>query len=353
MDALSLAPYRIAHVVGARPQFVKLKPLVQAIARAGGQNWIAHTGQHYDATMNDSFWSELGMRPDFHGEWVERTQDAAALRLALTAAHVDAVVVYGDTDSTVLGAQVALELGIPCAHAEAGLRSFNAAMPEEHNRIWVDQRARWLWAPTEGALRQLHSEGLDSGAPWVVNAGDLMRDAFPVRTDVATVPGRLLVTLHRNTNIDVPYRLRRIEAALDALAASYDVVWPRHPRHRAAGLASRHVEDHAPMGRSEVVEALYQAECVVTDSGGLQKEAFFAGKRCVVLRTETEWTELVDCGWAALVDPDGDDLSGRIARQLRSWSTRGPEVPPKLYGEGTAADTMASSLAAGLRLLRS
>lgn len=352
MDALSLAPYRIAHVVGARPQFVKLKPLVNAIARAGGQNWIAHTGQHYDASMNDSFWSELGLRPDFHGTWVERSQDAAALRSALGAANVDAVVVYGDTDSTVLGARVALDLGLPCAHAEAGLRSFNAAMPEEHNRIWVDQRAKWLWAPTDRALQQLHSEGLDAGSPWVLCAGDLMRDAFPTRADVATVPGRLLVTLHRNTNIDHAPRLRHIEAALDRIAERFEVEWPRHPRHRAAGLASQRVVDRLPMGRSEVVSALYQAEWVLTDSGGLQKEAFFAGKRCIVLRAETEWTELVDCGWAALVDPDGADLSERILQQLSSWSQRGPETPPELYGSGTSADTMAASLAAGLTQLR-
>ena len=163
MDALTLTPYRIAHVVGARPQFVKLKPLVEAISRAGGRNWVAHTGQHYDAAMNDSFWAELGFRPDYQGAWVERTADAAALTLALGRAAVDAVVVYGDTDSTVLGAKAALELGLPCAHAEAGLRSFNALMPEEHNRLWVDQHAHWLWAPTVSAREQLEREGLDLG----------------------------------------------------------------------------------------------------------------------------------------------------------------------------------------------
>ena len=140
MDA-NLTPYRIAHVVGARPQFVKLKPLAAAIADAGGMNWVAHTGQHYDVLMNDSFWVEMGFRPDYHGAWTRESADLEHLVDALRKARADAVVVYGDTDSTVLGAKAALELGLPLAHAEAGLRSFNALMPEEHNRVWVDQRA--------------------------------------------------------------------------------------------------------------------------------------------------------------------------------------------------------------------
>ncbi|MEY3693051.1 MAG: UDP-2,3-diacetamido-2,3-dideoxy-D-glucuronate 2-epimerase [Bacteroidota bacterium] len=348
MDALTLTPYRIAHVVGARPQFVKLKPLVEAISRAGGRNWVAHTGQHYDAAMNDSFWAELGFRPDYQGAWVERTADAAALTLALGRAAVDAVVVYGDTDSTVLGAKAALELGLPCAHAEAGLRSFNALMPEEHNRLWVDQRAHWLWAPTASAQEQLEREGLDRGAPWTVVTGDLMRDAFPSAPNATTRPGRILVTVHRNTNVDVPERLRRIEAAMDALAEDFEVVWPRHPRHRAAGSRSVRVPDCPPLSREDLVNALFAAEWVVTDSGGLQKEAFFAGKRCVVLRGETEWTELVEHGWAALVDPDTPDLAGSVKHLFAQWQAHPLLAPPQLYGDGRAAEKMVQSLAQGL-----
>jgi UDP-N-acetylglucosamine 2-epimerase len=351
MDALTLAPYRIGHVVGARPQFVKLKPLVEAISRAGGQNWVAHTGQHYDAAMNDSFWAELGFRPDYQGVWSDRRADAAALQLALEQASVDAVVVYGDTDSTVLGAQAAQELGLPFAHAEAGLRSFNSLMPEEHNRIWVDERANWLWAPTAGALEQIKREQLDRGAPWTMVTGDLMRDAFPDGTGTRDPKGRILVTVHRNTNVDEPQRLHRIEAAMDALGASYEVLWPRHPRHRAAGIGTKHVPDCPPLGREAMLKALHESQWVITDSGGLQKEAFFAGKRCVVLRRETEWTELVDHGWAALIDPDTPDLLGSVTRQFAAWEAQGAAAPPDLYGDGHAAEKMLQSLAEGLQIL--
>lgn len=348
MDARNLSNYRIAHVVGARPQFVKLKPLVAAIERLGGSNWVAHTGQHYDSAMNESFWIEFGRRPDYHGAWVDRITDEANLRSAIAAAQVDAVVVYGDTDSTVIGTRAALSLGIPCAHAEAGLRSFNHAMPEERNRVWVDQHAKWLWGPTDVAIGHLQNEGLDCGIPWVVRTGDLMYDAFPKRPDLSIQPRTVLVTVHRNTNVDDIARLRRIESAIDDLALDFEVVWPRHPRHRAVGLTSRLVRDRMPMSRSEIVEALYQSEFVITDSGGLQKEAFFAQRRAIVLRDETEWTELVESGWTSLVSPDQPDLAGALRNQFAQWSLAPCEQPPLLYGDGNAADAMAQSLAQGL-----
>lgn len=348
MDARNLSSYRIAHIVGARPQFVKLKPLVEAIQRLGGVNWIAHTGQHYDSQMNASFWDELGLAPDYQGKWNERNTDLRELVAALREARVHAVVVYGDTDSTVLGAQAALELGVPFAHAEAGLRSFNDAMPEERNRVWVDHRAQWLWAPTEVAMDHIQSEDLDRGAPWVVNTGDLMFDAFPKRPFSQVQPSSVLVTIHRNTNVDEPERIRRIEAALDGLAGDFNVLWPRHPRHRAAGLQSVCVADCAPLSRPEIVDALYRSQFVITDSGGLQKEAFFAGRRAIVLRDETEWTELVDAGWTSLVSPDSTDLEGAIRAQLSRWAQVGQLEPPMLYGDGLAAEAMAVSLAQGL-----
>lgn len=350
MDA-RLTPYRIAHVVGARPQFVKLKPLAAAIADAGGVNWVAHTGQHYDTQMNDSFWVELGFRPDYQGIWTREASDLEHLVSALRAARADAVVVYGDTDSTVLGAKAALELGLPLAHAEAGLRSFNLDMPEEHNRVWVDQRAKWLWAPTAQALQQLNTEGLDTGAPWVLNTGDLMLDAFPRREPEEDHGGslnRILVTLHRNTNIDNPSRLRHIEQALDTLSSDFEIIWPRHPRHRAVGLNAKLVPDCLPLGREELIHALYGAAWVITDSGGLQKEAFFAGRRGIVLRTETEWTELVDAGWTVLIDPDTPNLASAIRCQILEWLRLPAQVPPSLYGMGLAARLMVKSLAEGL-----
>jgi UDP-GlcNAc3NAcA epimerase len=248
----------------------------------------------------------------------------------------------------VLGAQAALELGVPFAHAEAGLRSFNDAMPEERNRVWVDHRAQWLWAPTEVAMDHIQSEDLDRGAPWVVNTGDLMFDAFPKRPFSQVQPSSVLVTIHRNTNVDEPERIRRIEAALDGLAGDFNVLWPRHPRHRAAGLQSVCVADCAPLSRPEIVDALYRSQFVITDSGGLQKEAFFAGRRAIVLRDETEWTELVDAGWTSLVSPDSTDLEGAIRAQLSRWAQVGQLEPPMLYGDGLAAEAMAASLAQGL-----
>lgn len=351
MDAWTLAPRKIAHVVGARPQFIKLKPLVDAVAAAGGQNWIAHTGQHFDSSMNYSFWQELGLRPDYSGVWSDRIADLARLVDALREAQVDALVVYGDTDSTLLGAKAALDLGLPLAHAEAGLRSFNDAMPEEHNRVWVDQRANWLWAPTEGALRQLRKEGLDTGSPWVGMPGDLMLDAFPRRPYRPSEGNKVLVTLHRNTNIDNPQRLQGLEEALDGLARDYEVVWPRHPRHRAIGLGNRNVPDCQPMTRSALLEVLHDAAWVITDSGGLQKEAFFAGRRGIVLRSETEWTELVESGWTALINPDLPDLESLIRAQFAAWQELGSPKVPELYGDGRSAVRMAESLAAGLRIL--
>lgn len=348
MDAEILTNYRIAHVVGARPQFVKLKPLATAIERNGGVNWVAHTGQHYDSEMNDSFWDELGFAPDFKGTWSQRAMDLEQLTAAMDLAQVNAVVVYGDTDSTVLGAQAAISLGLPLAHAEAGLRSYNDAMPEERNRVWVDQRAQWLWGPTAEAMRHLDDEGLNRGTPWVVETGDLMLDAFPRRRNAAVQPQSILVTLHRNTNVDDLVRLRKIEVALDGLAHDYQVIWPRHPRHRAAGLESKRVADLLPMSRDEIVNALYRSEFVITDSGGLQKEAFFAHRKAVVLRDETEWTELVESGWTALISPDTPNLEQAIRSQLTSWTNLRGEAAPLLYGDGNAAGLMVRSLAQGL-----
>jgi UDP-GlcNAc3NAcA epimerase len=179
-----------------------------------------------------------------------------------------------------------------------------------------------------------------------------MFDAFPKRHSAAARPSTVLVTIHRNTNVDQPDRIRRIEAALDRLAADFEVLWPRHPRHRAAGLHSQRVADCAPLTRSEIVDALYRSEFVVTDSGGLQKEAFFAGRKAIVLRDETEWTELVEAGWTALISPDTPDLEGAIRGQFNRWALGGERQPPNLYGDGCSADAMAHSLAQGLWELR-
>ena len=178
-----------------------------------------------------------------------------------------------------------------------------------------------------------------------------MLDAFPRRPYRPGEGNKVLVTLHRNTNIDNPGRLQRLEEALDGLARDFEVIWPRHPRHRAIGLGSRNIPDCQPMTRSALLEVLYDAAWVITDSGGLQKEAFFAGRRAVVLRSETEWAELVESGWTALINPDLPDLESVIRAQFASWQELGTPAVPELYGDGRSAVRMAESLAAGLRIL--
>ena len=178
-----------------------------------------------------------------------------------------------------------------------------------------------------------------------------MLDAFPSRPYRPSEGSKVLVTLHRNTNIDNPRRLQALEEALDGLARDYEVVWPRHPRHRAIGLGSRNVPDCQPMTRFALLEALNDAAWVITDSGGLQKEAFFAGRHGIVLRSETEWTELVESGWTALINPDLPDLESLIRAQFAAWNELGSPAVPELYGDGRSAVRMAESLAAGLHIL--
>jgi len=380
---------KILSIVGARPQFVKLAPIAHALAPGGHEHVIVHTGQHYDANMSDVFFQELDIpAPDVHlgvGSGSHGVQTGAmlsALDGVLDEHRPDWVLVYGDTNSTIAGALSAvkmhlplahLEAGLrsPLAHLEAGLRSFNRRMPEEHNRVLTDHAADLCLAPTQTAIDHLTREGLGERA---VLVGDVMTDvclriAAEVRDSAPPLPegvdasqDYLVATIHRAENTDDPERLRAI---IDALAAlPIPVVLLAHPRLVARAARARvdlmqgSLRTTEPLGYPAMVAAVLRSRGVVTDSGGLQKEAFLLGAPCTTLRTETEWTETVDLGWNVLrpdewtetVDlgwnvlrPEVDDLAEVVMRPRPAPATAAP------YGDGRAAEATVATLLKHLR----
>lgn len=351
----------ILTVIGARPQFIKAAPVSSALAAAGLEENLLHTGQHYDPSMSEVFFTELGLAaPRWHLELGGGTHGAmtgamlAAIESILLEARPRVVLVYGDTNSTLAGALAAAKLHIPVAHVEAGLRSFNRHMPEEINRVLTDHLSRWLFCPSGPAADQLRTEGITAGVEVV---GDVMKDGLTaaLRT-AADQPGRLtrligdlkeyaLMTLHRAENTDDPGRLAAI---LRGLAASpRPIVLPLHPR--TAKALSRHglelpptVRAIPPAGYLDMAALLGGCRLVLTDSGGLQKEACWAGKPCLTLRDETEWTETVDSGWNTLAGADTDRIAAAIAR------TEPPAHHPDLYGASGASARIAATLARDL-----
>lgn len=340
---------KILSVVGARPQFVKLAPMAKAMESRGIDHVIVHTGQHYDVTMSDVFFRDLGIpAPDVHlavGSDTHGRQTGAMLGKmdeALEEHRPDWVVVYGDTNSTAAGALSAVKMHIPLAHLEAGLRSFNRRMPEEHNRVVTDHLADLCLAPTEVAMGHLAAEGLASRS---VNVGDVMTDVlFQVRDRVAgteaVVPIELggrpfrVATLHRAENTDDPERLGSIVKAISGLDTPTLLL--AHPRLRSR--ASEHGIDLTtgtlvtadPLPYPQLVRAVMASVGVVTDSGGLQKEAFLLRVPCTTIRTETEWTETVELGWNVLV-PEAAALANAMDRPAPPATDAAP------YGDGHAA----------------
>lgn len=332
-------------VLGARPQFVKAGALSRAYAAVGLEELIVHTGQHYDAGMSDIFFDELEIPPPWrhlgigsHSAPVQTGRMLEALEEALRAADPDVVVVPGDTNSTLAGALAAAQLGLPVAHVEAGLRSFNRSMPEERNRILTDHLADALYAPSQRAVQWLTAEGLVQGVELV---GDVMRDVLEwqlarrndrVREPNGSTPMKLIVaTIHRPSNTDDPERLRAILAALEELGAEgLNVVLPLHPRTHARlrGWSPTAVRVVDPLSHRELLELVRSARAVVTDSGGLQKEAYWLGVPCVTLRAETEWVETVYEGWNALVDADTDALVAAVREPVSGFGSRGAYGPP-------------------------
>ncbi|MCO5171741.1 MAG: UDP-N-acetylglucosamine 2-epimerase (non-hydrolyzing) [Planctomycetes bacterium] len=349
---------KVVTVVGARPQFVKAAPVSRALRARRHEELLVHTGQHFDDLMSKVFFEELALpAPDVDlgvGSGPHGRQTGAMLagvEEVLLARRPDVVLVYGDTNSTLAGALAAVKLGLPLAHVEAGLRSFNRAMPEEHNRVLTDHCADLLLCPTRTAVEHLAREGLTRGVHLV---GDVMLDAVLAHVARARArpaspadalglgpKGYLLATVHRPYNTDDPAALRRILEALEAVGEP--VVLPVHPRTRARlagleGLRLERVRLIDPVGYLDMLRLLDGCRLVLTDSGGVQKEAYFLGVPCVTLRPETEWVETVEAGWNVLA---GDDPA-RIVALARGFAPSGER--PATFGDGRAADAVVAAL---------
>ena len=354
---------KIATIVGARPQFIKAAMVSRELAsRQGLEEVLIHTGQHHDQNMSEVFFKQLripnpkhhlGISGGTHGRMTGRQLEA--IERVLISEGPDVVLVYGDTNSTLAGALAAAKLCIPLAHVEAGLRSFNRRMPEEVNRIVTDHVSNLLLAPSQTAMRHLAAEGLaDSRAAFV---GDVMYDAALMLATEARSESNILArlglesanfrlaTVHRQENTDDPKRLETIFRAFRALAEDKRLVLPIHPRTRRAidGLRGRTsmtagIDIIEPVGVYDIVSLMRGASLILTDSGGVQKEGYFHGTPVVVLRDETEWTELLDIGWAKLAPPSSAESITVIARAMEEAPGSTSERP---YGEGDAASKIA------------
>lgn len=348
---------KVLSVVGARPQFVKLAPVAEALTASGAEHVIVHTGQHYDPGMSDVFFADLRIpAPDVHlavGSGSHGAQTGAMLgplEETMLEHRPDWVLVYGDTNSTLAAAVAAVKIHLPLAHLEAGLRSFNRRMPEEHNRVLTDHAADLLLAPTQVAVDHLADEGL---AARTVLVGDVMTDVcFRVRDAVlgggGTPPAGLtrgdyvVSTIHRAENTDDPARLAAIVDALAALPLP--VLLLAHPRLRARcaeqgiTLERGSIVVAEPLPYPDMVAAVLGSRGVVTDSGGLQKEAYLLGRPCTTLRTETEWVETIADGWNVLL-PGLEDLGTIASRTAPDAAQSAP------YGSGDAAAKVAAVLA--------
>ncbi|MDR2453015.1 MAG: UDP-N-acetylglucosamine 2-epimerase (non-hydrolyzing) [Bifidobacteriaceae bacterium] len=346
----------VISVVGARPQFVKLAPVAAALARAGLEHRIVHSGQHYDAAMSAAFFADLAIpAPDANlgvGSGPHGRQTGAmlaALEDVLAAERPAWVLVYGDTNTTLAAALAAVKLGLPAAHLEAGLRSFNRAMPEEHNRVLTDHAADLLLAPTEVALGHLAREGLAGRARLVgdvmadvcLQVADAVRPAWRQAPPPAAAPF-LVATIHRPANTDGAERLAGVIGALAGLDC--EVRLAAHPRLRAKAAALGVALERGairltePLAYPELVAQVIDSAGVVTDSGGLQKEAYLLGRPCTTVRGETEWVETLAGGWNTLAAEPAQ--IGPAA--ARPWPTA-PRGQP--YGDGRAAERVAAALA--------
>lgn len=351
---------KILTIVGARPQFIKASVVSRAIVQTDGLfEVLIHTGQHFDTNMSDVFFTQLDIpRPDHqldihggnHGEMTGRM--LIEIERILQFEKPDRVLVYGDTNSTLAGALAAAKLHIPVAHVEAGLRSFNMQMPEEINRILTDQMSDILFCPTEAAMHNLAQEGFASKPVQLLQVGDVMQDAALLfsqaagHTQLSSVEsdGFILATLHRAENTDDVGRLGAIVSALNALHSELaPVVIPLHPRTRAAivkaGLELK-VQVIDPVGYLEMVVLLRRCALVVTDSGGVQKEAFFFGKACVTMRDQTEWIELLTAGANDLVGANYKKIIAAAEKNLG----RTVKDDGILYGGGKASEKIADFL---------
>lgn len=339
---------KIFSIVGARPQFIKLAPLSSALAGIH-QEYIVHTGQHYDYSMSEKIFSDLGIRkPDIHlevgsGSQAQQTGNMMiGLETAMNKEKPDLVIVFGDTNSTLAGAITAAKLNIPILHIEAGLRSNNRSMPEEINRIATDHVSKYLFAPTQTAVDILKKEGLEKQTYFT---GDIMVDTMKNNIDIALKKSSIisdlklngeeynLLTLHRNYNVDDVSILESLLVQLGELEEK--IVFPIHPRTKKMLPTSFSIPENLqviePQGYLDFIALENFAKRIITDSGGIQKEAYILSKPCITLRTETEWVETVEEKWNLLVDPSDKNISSKIV------SFKTPATKKEIFGENVTA----------------
>jgi len=348
---------KIITIVGARPQFIKAATLSRQFKLLGVEELIIHTGQHFDANMSEVFFNEMEIpKPAYQLDINGLTHGAMTGRMLegieeiLIKEKPDVVLVFGDTNSTLAGALAASKLHIPLIHVEAGLRSFNMQMPEEINRILTDRISNVLFCPTDTAVMNLKREGFDNLPIKIIKNGDVMQDAaifYAAKAeDKSTVlktidlPEFILATIHRQENTDSPENLRNIIAGLNEINLTTPVVVPIHPRTRNILSQQNIVPEFKlidPVGYFDMIVLLKSCKLVITDSGGVQKEAFFFGKHCITLREQTEWVELVENGFNILVGSDPVKL--KLAYKV--LSIKESDFSLDLYGRGQAAENAA------------
>jgi len=352
---------KIITVVGARPQFIKAATLSRQFQLKGVEELIIHTGQHFDANMSDVFFEEMEIpKPAFQLDIHGLTHGAMTGRMLegieeiLLKEKPDGLLVYGDTNSTLAGTLAASKLHIPVIHVEAGLRSYNMEMPEEINRILTDRISTILFCPTDTAIQNLKREGYDNMPIKIIKNGDVMQDAAMYyaakaeqKSDVIRKTGLkrfVLATIHRQENTDSPTNLKSIIEGLNEINRQVPVVVPIHPRTRKILSQLNIIPEFKlidPVGYFDMIMLLKTCEMVITDSGGVQKEAFFFGKHCITLREQTEWVELIDNGYNLLVGSD----SLKLKEAFEFFKTKHSDFTVDLYGKGLASAFAAYEIA--------
>lgn len=354
---------KIVTVIGARPQFVKAAALSREFARHKNiREIIIHTGQHFDKNMSDVFFEEMEIpKPDYHlninglGHGAMTGQMLEEIEKILIDEHPDYVLVYGDTNSTLAGALAAKKLHIKLVHVEAGLRSFNMLMPEEINRILTDRISDILFVPTDQAIKNLDKEGFGNFDCKVVKCGDIMQDAALYYKERATLKssiikdlgltdeGYVLATIHRAENTDDLSRLREIVDALNQINDTYKVILPVHPRTRAIFEKNSFTINFTcidPVGYFDMIELMSHCKLIATDSGGVQKEAYFLNKFCLTFRDQTEWIELIENGYNKITSAD----KKVIIEAFNFFISKTFYKQTELYGGGNAARLMTDFL---------
>ncbi len=349
---------KLITIIGARPQFIKAAAVSREIAKHNDiKEIIVHTGQHFDANMSEIFFEQMQIpKPDYNLEINSLSHGAMTGRMiekieeVLLIEKPDWVMVYGDTNSTIAGSLAAKKLHIKVAHVEAGLRSFNRKMPEEINRILTDKISDLLLCPTDLAVKNLQNEGIGNNSLIrVVKSGDVMQDAAIFYSDMAQKPEIgipeefVLATIHRAENTDDPKRLKSIVDALNKIHEEVPIILPIHPRTRKI-LEKNNLKTEFsmidPVGYLEMIYLLKTCSLVMTDSGGLQKEAFFFEKPCVTLRDETEWVELVENGFNLIVGADEEKIVSGYRKMIKTQK----DYDINLYGNGEASQKIITEL---------